>query len=75
MEFAFYPNVLSTISSEICPIYTAKQEQKEILYLEDFFLVVRECGNGVQCIYIRIQHVKHSVDVLKRTGSVYFAME
>ena len=43
--------------------------------MEDFFLVVRECGNGVYCIYIRADHVEHSVDVLRRTGSVYFATE
>ena len=28
MVFAFDPIVLSTIASEICPVYTAEQEQK-----------------------------------------------
>ena len=28
MEFAFDPNGLTTIASEICLIYTSKQEQK-----------------------------------------------
>ena len=29
----------------------------------NFFLLVRECGNGVSCTYVQSEHVKYGVDV------------
>ena len=48
MKFAYDPNVLSTISSEICSVYTAKQEQKDIQQVNDNEQIQNEIYNNYQ---------------------------
>ena len=36
--------------------------------------LMRECGNGMWCTYIRFKHVKYGVDASRLTYSQYFEM-